>query len=176
MSVGVRWTSVGLLSDFLLLSGCFWWTCPSDSPVRQACTGKSPESHRTIAAPPELKIRILDRLSPTESARKTRGSVKTSFNSLNIKYPKPEPQRSKAAPALHLGVWETYRMRPIISSNALDQAPDVIEAMDTFLSLVGTLIASRLRTLLRQYFPQQYGTSRKACRNLFLLYRLRMGL
>src|SRR6267378_4995354 len=85
--------SAGLPSDFLLLSGCFWWTLtaglvtfrrtvrlesPSDSPVWQACTGKSPDSHRKIAAPPELKIRILDRLSPTESARKTRGSVKTS--------------------------------------------------------------------------------------------------
>src|SRR6266446_4620936 len=63
--------SAGLPLDFLLLSGCFWWTLtaglvtfrrtvrsesPSDSPVQQACTGKSPESHRKIAAPPELKI------------------------------------------------------------------------------------------------------------------------
>src|SRR6266581_4292058 len=71
VSVGVRWTSVGLPSDFPLLSGCFWWTLtaglvifrrtvrpesPSDSRVRQACTGKSPESHRTITAAPELKI------------------------------------------------------------------------------------------------------------------------
>src|SRR6267378_1112139 len=63
--------SAGLPSDFLLLSGCFWWTLtaglvifqqrvqpesPLDSPVQQACTGESLESHRKIAAAPELKI------------------------------------------------------------------------------------------------------------------------
>lgn len=78
------------------------------------------------------------------------------LNALDIKYPKPEPQRSKASPALHVGIWENYHLLPIISSDAQDQAPDVILAMDNFLSLVGKFIAPRLGNLLHRYFPQQY--------------------
>jgi hypothetical protein len=77
------------------------------------------------------------------------------LNALDVKYPKPEPQRSKV-PALHVGIWENYRLLPIISSDAQDQAPDVIIAMDIFLSLVGKFIAPRLGNLLYRYFPQQY--------------------
>lgn len=78
------------------------------------------------------------------------------LNALDIKYPKPEPQHSKVLPALHVGIWENYCLLPIISSDAQDQAPDVILAMDNFLSLVGKFIALRLGNLLHRYFPQQY--------------------
>jgi len=78
------------------------------------------------------------------------------LNALDIKYPKPESQRSKASPALHVGIWENYHLLPIISSDSQDQAPDVIIAMNHFLSLVGKLIAPKVGNLLHRYFPQQY--------------------
>ncbi|KAF8956356.1 hypothetical protein BDZ97DRAFT_1671708 [Flammula alnicola] len=77
------------------------------------------------------------------------------LNTLDVRYPKPELQHSKV-PALHVGIWENYHLLPIISSDAQDQAPDVIIAMDIFLSLIGKFIAPRLGNLLYRYFPQQY--------------------
>ena len=78
--------SAGLPSDFLLLSSCFWWTLPAGLVTfrRTHQSGKhAPESHRKIAAPPELKIQHSGWVESDgvhlESARKTRGSVKTSF-------------------------------------------------------------------------------------------------
>jgi len=67
VSVGVRWTSVGLsaaVQSFLVEFDCWFGESPtdsplespSDSPVQQTCTGKSPESHRTIPAIPEPKF------------------------------------------------------------------------------------------------------------------------
>ncbi|EDR11406.1 uncharacterized protein LACBIDRAFT_313531 [Laccaria bicolor S238N-H82] len=71
-----------------------------------------------------------------------------SMISLKVKYPKVEPQCSKASAALHLGVWETYRLLPIITGDSHNQLPEVIVVMDLFLSLVGRLIAPKLRNLL----------------------------
>lgn len=46
------------------------------------------------------------------------------LNSLNVKYPAPEPQCSKASPALHLGIWETYLMSPpTLKINQLKLSP-----------------------------------------------------
>jgi len=103
---------------------------------------------------PYLAARFHDVLKHQEQT--TLVAAWDALNALDIKYPKPEPQRSKASPALHLGIWENYRLLPIISSDAQDQAPDVILAMDNFLSLIGKFIAPKLGNLLHRYFPQQY--------------------
>ncbi|KIM38192.1 hypothetical protein M413DRAFT_76297 [Hebeloma cylindrosporum] len=104
--------------------------------------------------PPYLAIRFHDILKlPAQWALLAAWNA---FNSLDVNYPKPEPQRSKASPALHLGVWETYLLLPAITAESREQGTDVIVAMDRFLSLVGQLIAPRLRNLLRRDFPQQY--------------------
>lgn len=109
--------------------------------------------------PPYLAVRFHDVLKLP--ARMALLDAWDALHFLNVKYPKPEPQRSKASPALHLGVWETYRMLPIVTSNSRDQPREVISAMDDFLSLVGQLIAPKIRNLLRQYFPAQYSRQQR---------------
>jgi len=104
--------------------------------------------------PPYLAVRFHDVLKIP--AQEVLLIAWDSLNSLKVQYPKVEPQRSKASPALHLGVWETYRLLPIVTANSRHQSPDVIVAMDKFLSLVGELITPKLGNLLERYFPRQY--------------------
>src|ERR1700678_1905920 len=88
--------------------------------------------------PPYLTVRFHDVLKlPAQMALLDAWDA---LHFLNVKYPKPEPQCSKALLALHLGVWETYRMLPIVTSNSRDQPLEVISTMDNFLSLVGQLL------------------------------------
>lgn len=104
--------------------------------------------------PPYLVARFHDVFK--NPAQKALLNAWDSMSSLTVNYPKVEPQRSKASPALHLGVWETYRSLPIITADSRHQLPEVIVTMDLFLSLVGRLIAPRLKNLLERYFPLQY--------------------
>jgi hypothetical protein len=103
--------------------------------------------------PPYLAVRFHDVLKPT--AQTALINAWNALNSLNVEYPRPEPQRSKA-PALHLGVWETYLMSPSVTANSRNQPPEVITAMDIFLSLIGGRIAPKLLNFLGRYFPRQY--------------------
>lgn len=58
--------------------------------------------------------------------------------------------------ALHLGIWELYKKRPIVTADTRNQTEDVIIAMDNFLYLIGELIAPKLKNLLKTKYPQQY--------------------
>jgi hypothetical protein len=104
--------------------------------------------------PPYLAVRFHDVLKPT--ARTALLNAWNALSSLNVDYPQPEPQRSKASPALHLGIWETYLTSPIVTANSRKQPPEVIAAMDVFLSLIGARVAPRLLNFLGRYFPRQY--------------------
>ena len=104
--------------------------------------------------PPYLAIRFHDVLKPIDKTALLKAW--NALNSLNVRYPAPEPQCSKASPALHLGIWETYLMSPIVTANSRNQPVEVITAMDVFLSLIGERVAPRLLNFLRCYFPHQY--------------------
>jgi hypothetical protein len=108
--------------------------------------------------PPYLAVRFHDVLKLP--ARMALLDAWDTLHLLKVRYPKPEPQRSKS-PALHLGVWETYSMLPFVTADSRAQAPDVISAMDHFLSLVGQLIAPKIKNLLQQYFPAQYSRQQR---------------
>ena len=104
--------------------------------------------------PPYLAVRFHDVLKL--SAQMALLDAWDTLHSLDVVYPKSEPQRSQKSPVLHPGIWETYRLSPIITAESQNQAPKVILTMDLFLTLVGQLIAPKLRNFLKNYFPRQY--------------------
>ena len=109
---------------------------------------------------------VLDKNHPPYFALRFDQVVKRSVNnrllnawdnmqSLDIRFPPPDLTRSKT-PALHLGVWELYRNEPYVTGDSLNQPPDVVQAIDKFLYIIGDRIAPKLTSLLRKFCPKQY--------------------
>ena len=113
-----------------------------------------PHDKLDLLHPPYLAVHFHDILKL--SAQMVLLDAWDTLHSLDVVYPKPEPQCSQKSPALHLGIWETYRLSPIITAESQNQAPKVILAMDLFLTLIGQLIAPKLQNFLKNYFPRQY--------------------
>jgi hypothetical protein len=72
-----------------------------------------------------------------------------------IRFPHADEHRS-TTPALHLGIWETYRKHPIVTAATTHQSVEAIAAMDRFLYLIGHLVAPKLKNLLKTNYPNQY--------------------
>lgn len=77
------------------------------------------------------------------------------FSKLDVQFPPPDKRRSKTS-ALHLGVWELYDEIPHITKDSVAQPDDVIVAMDRFLQLIQNSVGSKLRNILKEYYPQQF--------------------
>lgn len=72
-----------------------------------------------------------------------------------VRFPPADENRS-ATPALHLGIWELYKKRPIVTGDTRIQTDDAIIAIDNFLYLIGELIAPKIKNLLKTKYPHQY--------------------
>jgi hypothetical protein len=83
------------------------------------------------------------------------------LNALDIRYPDADHRRS-GQPALHLGVWELYSARPIISADSRQTRQSnpskraaVVEALDALLGLIKTAVVPILERIMQWYVPGQ---------------------
>ncbi|KAI0312509.1 hypothetical protein OF83DRAFT_1086969 [Amylostereum chailletii] len=83
-------------------------------------------------------------------------------------------------PALHLGVWQIYMSRLMITRESRDQAPEVIEKMDTFISAVKRFVVPKILSFLTQYLPEQAAQVKRAhayiCKELWREFAQRPAL
>lgn len=59
--------------------------------------------------------------------------------------------RSSGAAALHVGVWEKYSQKPMITSDSVDQSVEAIKALDNLLQIFKDHVLGRLNTNLYRH-------------------------
>lgn len=81
----------------------------------------------------------------------------------NLLHPSRQPKcrinhggERSGTPAYHLGIWEMFNSKPTISLEAREQTPEVIKAIDYFLSFFHRTVAGKINRLLKRYAPHQY--------------------
>ncbi|KAJ7159806.1 hypothetical protein C8R43DRAFT_1063909 [Mycena crocata] len=108
--------------------------------------------------PPYLGIRFSQVISP--SAQNKLWAAYKLLVSLGVQFPPAELARS-SSPALHFGVWELYKLMPIITGDSRQeglpepQRSQVIAAIDALLQLFKDLVLPKAKRLLAQHVPDQ---------------------
>lgn len=127
--------------------------------VRVKMSQKERQALQQDGLPPYLAMRFVNVIPASTLAQLL--VLWDRLNAQDVRFPEADHRRS-GQPALHLGVWELFQSRPIVTADSRQtrqknpkKLADIVDAMDSMLGFVKISVVPILERLMGRYVPGQ---------------------